>query len=531
MAFTKQRKGSGGSTYFTAHIAIAENDYQAVPDPISGKPQRFKTKPAAQKAADAAQRDYDIKQAVTTQAHVSGAAVVKESPLFEDYAEDWFARLEGTEDPLAEWSVSNYRSYIECHLGPAFAGKRLNEIDEAAIAKWVRSELNKGNKASSVTKWRGTLSTMLKDAAREELITRNPAEKPRGRGPRDGRNRRDRSAEGVATLSALDALHIAERAALLADGRDDEFVMETLRRYGGLRGGELFGLELQYVRPARVRVEWQLGEVRGKRFRTIPKDGSRRFVDLPPFLDAMLADHIERTDPQPCKCHGFTYVFTGRSYAGLDWKSAGDGIADVARLAGVAESTVRKTYWQPERVSPRTRAKVLDAAAELDFKPPLSVGRYAHYWRETYRSSIYVPAATGVYPNQGAKDPEHPVRVDEATFPGIPLKNAMACESEGFWLAITTDPRPHWNRHSHSTDLEEWGTPRVLRDSRIGHADGSVAAIYNHVTGAMVDQLMERLEAQFWEAVDARLAEHPRSPVAVLDNILQARQKSLERVA
>ncbi|MBG0560924.1 hypothetical protein [Actinoplanes aureus] len=46
-----------------------------------------------------------------------------------------------------------------------------------------------------------------------------------------------------------------------------------------------------------------------------PKDGSRRTVDTPGFLSALLAEHITRTRPTPCACHGRTYTFRGHGLA------------------------------------------------------------------------------------------------------------------------------------------------------------------------------------------------------------------------
>lgn len=89
----------------------------------------------------------------------------------------------------------------------------------------------------------------------EGLIDSNPATKRRGRGKRAGRSR-NRGPEKVVT-DALGILLTAERASLLS-GRDDEFVAVVLKGYTGMRWGEIVGLERQFVRPAAVRVEWQL---------------------------------------------------------------------------------------------------------------------------------------------------------------------------------------------------------------------------------------------------------------------------------
>src|SRR3954447_23834272 len=45
-------------------------------------------------------------------------------------------------------------------------------------------------------------------------------------------------------------------------------------------------------------------------------------------------------------------------------------LAQVAQRAGVSVMTASYTYSRPDRVSPRTRARVRAAAAELDFAGP-----------------------------------------------------------------------------------------------------------------------------------------------------------------
>ena len=71
--------------------------------------------------------------------------------------------------------------------------------------------------------------------------------------------------------------------------------------------------------------------------------------------------------------------------------------------------------------------------------------------------------------------------------------------------------------------LDEIGVPDKLADERMGHANGSVQARYSHVTQPMRDQLMIGLTEMWCAALDARLAMSPRSPVAVLDQLLAAR--------
>src|ERR1700761_9347108 len=87
----------------------------------------------------------------------------------------------------------------------------------------------------------------------------------------------------------LETLLIAERAALLS-GRDDDFTLIITIGYTGLRWGEAIGLELGYVNPAEIHVEWQLHELRGKFHRLPPKDDSYRSPGWEPKLPVDLPD-------------------------------------------------------------------------------------------------------------------------------------------------------------------------------------------------------------------------------------------------
>jgi hypothetical protein len=68
--------------------------------------------------------------------------------------------------------------------------------------------------------------------------------------------------------------------------------------FTGIRWGELVRLETEYVRPAGVRVEWQLYELNnGQLDRSPPNDESRRTVAAPAWLVELISDHIRRTSP------------------------------------------------------------------------------------------------------------------------------------------------------------------------------------------------------------------------------------------
>jgi integrase len=215
------------------------------------------------------------------------------------WAQQWYGGLD-----LAPSTMRNYRRHLDGHLLPAFGTRALAALSRAEIDRWDKRLRAAGTPDSTVRTWRGTLHTLLADAAADGLITANPAAKRRGKGRRTGRYR-DRAPEKAIT-GPLGALLAAERAAILS-GRDDEFTAVLLLYYTGMRWAELVGLETRYLRPGQLRVEWQLYELEGQGLiRCPPKDDSRRTLALPPWLSALAQEHLARTAPRPCACHGHT---------------------------------------------------------------------------------------------------------------------------------------------------------------------------------------------------------------------------------
>jgi hypothetical protein len=96
-------------------------------------------------------------------------------------------------------------------------------------------------------------------------------------------------------------------------------------------------------------------------------------------------------------------------------------------------------------------------------------------------------------------------------------------------MPIAPGLTPHGLRYSHRTLMEEWGTPPVLADDRIGHTDGSVQRRYTHVIADMRTRLAEELTRRWESALDTRLATSEASPVAVLDELPQARARRRRR--
>ncbi|MFF5227478.1 LacI family DNA-binding transcriptional regulator [Dactylosporangium sp. NPDC000521] len=492
-------------TYWRARYKLPDGRYGTVTDE-SGAGIRFRTKRAAEQAAN----DAEARVREANQRPSLGGPM-----LFGTYVDTWFARLD-----LAPSTMQNYRRHLEDHLLPAFGERNLADITDADIAVWEQRERAVGYAASSIRTWRGTLHLVLADAQEDGWIAANPAARRANRGKRAGRSR-DRGPEKAIT-AALGVLLIAERAALMS-GRDDEFVQVVWTGFSGSRWGEVIGLETQFVRPAAVRIEWQLYELdSGELVKCPPKDDSYRTLAVPGWLLSMLREHITRKAPKPCACHGFTYVFDGHRPPNTSARRVGPKLADVARLAGVSIGTASDFLHHPGRVAAGTQERITAAIAELGYTRAVEPATTAaHHRRSGFATWVFQPAATGRFPAKAPR-PARPVPILSDPWPGVPVRGrggmdrATAC-----WLPIAPDLTPHGLRHSYKTMMVEMGIPAVLMDTQLGHMDGSIQGRYSHVTAEMTARLLEGLTARWQEALEARRRMHPRSPVRVLDRLLR----------
>ncbi|RZU50673.1 integrase-like protein [Krasilnikovia cinnamomea] len=506
MAYAEKR-----GDYWRARYWLPTGKLATVSD-TSGAAIRFRTRREAERAANDAE----------ARARRSRVDPVAGRMHFGDYVSRWYAVQD-----LAASTMQNYRRHIEEHLLPTFEAVPVADIVAADVAAWEKSERAAGYAEASIKTWRGTLHLVLADAVEEGLRDYNPATRRRGRGKRAGRSRR-RGPEKVVT-SALGVLLLAERVALLS-GRDDEFVAVVLLGFTGMRWGELVGLETQFVRPGEVRVEWQLYELdTGVWHRCPPKDDSHRTIDLPDWLGAMVSEHVARTRPRPCACHGLTYVFGGHRPANGAGRAEGPRLVDVSRRAGVSTGTVSNVLNRPDTVLEATRVRVLTAASDLGYvHGGAPTGELAPHWRRTgFATWLFQPAATGWYPRAAPRDPR-PVPVLGEPWPGVPVRGRGAAgRADACWLPIAAGLTPHGLRHTHKTVMEELAVPGKLQDERMGHEDGSVQSRYVHITAAMRRALLDGLTELWVAALDERRAMAPGSPVAVLDRLLAERVKEV----
>lgn len=495
--------------YFRARYKIEDGKYGTVQDE-SGATKKFAKKRDAEQAADAE----EVKVRSGKWRDPAGART-----LLGSFANRWYAGQD-----LAASTMQNYKRHLQEHILPEFGKTALGDILAADVDAWEVKEKAAGYALSSVKTWRTTLHTLLEDAVVAGLIDVNPATKRRGKGKRAGRSRARGPEKSI--VNALEALLIAERAALLS-GRDDEFVLVVTKFFTGMRWAELVGLETAYARLGSIRVEAQLYELdTGELLHCPPKDDSYRDVDLPGWLSGLISDHITRTQPTPCECHDRTFVFGGRHGATVGIAPAKVTMAQVAERAKVAVGTVSNVLNHPERVAEGTRARVEEAVVELGFVRngvPVRRAAAAHWRRSGFAAWVFTPAASGWFPPK-APQKRRPVPVTAEPFPGIPVRGRNSQgRSEGSWEPISADLTPHGLRHSLKSLMAEFRTPEVLSHERLGHEMDGIAGRYSHVTAPMRKKLLDDLTEEWHAALDARLKMDQRSPVAVLDQLLQTR--------
>jgi hypothetical protein len=152
---------------------------------------------------------------------------------------------------------------------------------------------------------------------------------------------------------------------------------------------------------------------------------------------------------------------------------------------------------------------------------PAAAAGVAHWRRSGFATWVFQPAATGWYPKK-APQPARPVPVIADPFPGVPVRGRGAQSRANWcWTPIAQGLTPHGLRHSHKTAMVELRTPEILSHERLGHRLDGIGARYSHVTPAMRSALREELTDRWEAALKARAALHPRSPVGVLDELIQ----------
>jgi integrase len=181
--------------------------------------------------------------------------------------------------PLSPATRQGYRALLRRHLGPAFGGMKLRQITPERIRRW-QTELSAHSPDQAAKAYR-VLRAIMNTAVADELIGRNPCT-IRGAGMERTRERPMLDTAMVLALSG--AIDPRFRCLVLLGG------------FGGLRTGELLGLQRQDIDPLHgtVMVVRQAHEITGRgRVVTAPRsDAGRRTVALPTFVLEALEEHL-----------------------------------------------------------------------------------------------------------------------------------------------------------------------------------------------------------------------------------------------
>ncbi|WP_233225974.1 tyrosine-type recombinase/integrase [Amycolatopsis sp. CA-126428] len=208
-------------------------------------------------------------------------------------------------------TLDNYESYLRCHVLVRFGATPLGEITALDVDAWVKESREAGYAAATVSSQLNLLSMLLTDAADELLIPFNPVHRRRRRGRR---SRREVGERIWATPEQV--VRIAEQAGAL--GGPIARLLVITAAWTGCRWGELAGLHRDNVdlRRGLLVIDPLVGalhESGSMRWLGPPKTrASARTIVLPPFLTALLREHLVR--------HRYEFVFTTPSGTWL-WRS------------------------------------------------------------------------------------------------------------------------------------------------------------------------------------------------------------------
>lgn len=202
---------------------------------------------------------------------------------------EWSERWMATKVPtVRRATVDQYEYILRLHIIPHLGEREIGSITPSEVQAWLALlHRESGLAANTVAKVYRLLKNLLGGAVDLDMIPRNPCR-----------------LKGAATERPPE-IEVAtpEQVSALADAIGDRYrALVFVAAYGGLRWGELAGLERRHVDLERgvVIVDQKLSEVNGVLEITAPKTAAgRRSVALPTMavveLERHLAEQVEST--------------------------------------------------------------------------------------------------------------------------------------------------------------------------------------------------------------------------------------------
>lgn len=234
---------------------------------------------------------------------LNGALFEKQIPTVDEYSWKSFEIHSATRKQTTQ---DDYRISYEKHIKPYLGDKRLDTLKPSDIALWQNKVLESVS-PRRLKNIRAVLSTIIQDALRDELITRNPL--PLVKLPRADKVE-------IYPFSITEIFTVLEKA----EGQYRNFF--ALGFFTGMRSGEMIGLRWEDVnlfkREIRIRQAIKMGVI------STPKtQSSVREIDIIDSLMPYLKAQYQRTGK-----HG-SYLFLN---------SHGEHIYDIKRI--------RETHWR-----------------------------------------------------------------------------------------------------------------------------------------------------------------------------------------
>src|SRR5437879_2454121 len=199
---------------------------------------------------------------------------------------EWASEFEASRVGLQRTTQAQHSVALRTHILPVFGSRPLASITPMDVRSFAARLVAEGMAPSYVTKHLRILSQIMKAAAQDQLIARNPCEGVKGPG--------EDPVDETIFLTAEDLNALAEQI-------PDRFrPMVLLAGYRGLRFGEAAGLRPKRVNLLRGRLEVAeaLKEVAGQLYFGLPKHKRVRQMALPAFLVEALRAHVEAFPPQ-----------------------------------------------------------------------------------------------------------------------------------------------------------------------------------------------------------------------------------------
>jgi integrase len=240
-------------------------------DPVSRErvtaPETFDTKAEANRWISTAEAD--IARGVLVDARLA-------ERLFEDWAAEWLVGLH-----VKPKTYVGYEASLRNHVLPAFGRRPVSTITYRHCKAFVDALLRGGLAPGTAGEARKVLRLVLREALRNDAITRNPADGiriPRG----ERQEMQFLSPEQITRL----AVEIANPPRPRSQSRRTYPAYSLLVRvaaWSGLRAGEIGALRIGRIDPrtGRIEVAESVSEIHGELVYGSPKTYSRRRVALP----------------------------------------------------------------------------------------------------------------------------------------------------------------------------------------------------------------------------------------------------------